>query len=216
MEIVAAPAHFQAAVQRQAQQGQVSHHVQNLVAHALIREAEALGVQNHGIIQDHGGAIRVSSQVGVGTEFVVDLPVMHAAVLPEREAPADAEASLPRGTRVLVVEDEMLIRLALQRMLEDLGAAVEAAPHATAALAALGKADYQAVICDLKMPGMDGKQFYREAVARWPALASRFIFCTGDTLNPDTTAFAAQHHLPLLAKPFLVSEVAVTVAAVVA
>ncbi len=159
----------------------------------------------HGLVQDHGGTIHVTSQVGVGTEFVVELPAAPAA-----PAPARAEtgpAALPEGTRVLVVEDEVLIRIALLRLLESLGVAAEAAPHAAAALQALEGNSYQVILCDLKMPGLDGKQLYRETLARWPELAQRFVFCTGDTLNPETVAFAEEHHLRLLAKPFLREDV---------
>jgi hypothetical protein len=166
----------------------------------------------HGIIEDHGGSISVSSRAEEGTEFVIELPATQQA-LPFAAA-AEAAAPLPPGLPVLVVEDEMLIRLALLRVLEDMGAAVDTAANGRAALTALADHSYRAIICDFKMPGMDGKQLYREAIERWPELAGRFIFCTGDTMSAETVAFVKQTGTRLLPKPFLTHDVQAALSAV--
>jgi PAS domain S-box-containing protein len=166
------------------------------------------------IISDHDGRISVSSRLGEGTEFLVELPTTTEPLVAEepRVLPAVSFA----GRRALVVEDELLVRLPLARMLEEMGLEVASAADAEAALQILTGGECEVIVCDMKMPGMDGRAFHDEVRRRWPSLARRFVVCTGDVPNPDTVAFAEAIGAPLLAKPFLAADVRAAIAEVLA
>jgi CheY-like chemotaxis protein len=74
------------------------------------------------------------------------------------------------------------------------------------ALARLEEINYGLVICDLKMPHIDGPGIYRALVQCGSPLQHRILFVTGDTMSPRTTEFLKSSGLPYLAKPFLVEE----------
>ena len=75
--------------------------------------------------------------------------------------------------------------------------------HAPAqALALLEKQKYDLILSDFHMPGMDGEQFYRLAIKRWPEMAKRIVFLTGDMVNPETKEFLQSTGNPHLSKPF--------------
>jgi CheY-like chemotaxis protein len=57
------------------------------------------------------------------------------------------------------------------------------------------------------MPGMSGTEVYRAVVEHRPELAHRFIFMSGDVLNPDLRDFATERGVGVLAKPFDVDAV---------
>jgi CheY-like chemotaxis protein len=62
------------------------------------------------------------------------------------------------------------------------------------------------VICDLKMPNLDGPGLYRALLSRESPLQQKLLFVTGDTMSPRTLEFLKSSGLPYLAKPFLVDE----------
>jgi len=65
---------------------------------------------------------------------------------------------------------------------------------------------YDLILSDLRMPELDGPGLYRALETRYPQLCQRFIFLTGDTLNPDTHALSVQHGVPQLFKPYTAAE----------
>jgi two-component system NtrC family sensor kinase len=75
-----------------------------------------------------------------------------------------------------------------------------------ALIAALGSG-YDAVICDLRMPDLDGPGLYRWMQTHHPALAERTLFVTGDALGPAAGRFLAESRRPVLEKPFVPAEV---------
>ncbi len=168
----------------------------------------------HGIVRGHGGSISVSSRPGEGSEFVVEFPALRDT--PESEQTETPPTPSLVGSCALVVDDEMLIRIALVRMLRGLGLEVIEARSGDEALRALDGANCQLIISDLKMPGMTGQELHAQVHSRRPELARRFIFCTGDTMNPETQAFVDAVGARLLVKPFLASEVEAAVSAVLA
>lgn len=113
--------------------------------------------------------------------------------------------------RVLVVDDEPAIRHAVGRLLRREGWEVVTAATAGEALAALETAPAQAVLLDYHLPGMSGAELGGEIVARWPALAGRLVFVSGD---PELTVDAfppAVRGARLMPKPFDLLELAAAV-----
>jgi CheY-like chemotaxis protein len=74
-------------------------------------------------------------------------------------------------------------------------------------LAALAERAYDVILCDMRMPDLDGSGFYRALERHHPHLRSRVIFLTGDVLSAEGQAFFAQSGRPRVIKPFKAAEV---------
>jgi signal transduction histidine kinase/BarA-like signal transduction histidine kinase len=160
----------------------------------------------YAIIQDHGGRIRLESQAHGGASFYVELPVSggNAAAKKPRMTPPPMEAV--RGASVLIVEDEQALAAAVADSLTDAGLEVEHAGDGQEALARIQKRLYDLVICDLKMPRVDGMTLYRAVAAAAPALARRVIFVTGDVAGTEAERFLEDSGCRWLAKPFRLAD----------
>jgi CheY-like chemotaxis protein len=108
---------------------------------------------------------------------------------------------------ILIIDDEPSIQQALRRLLRRSGHAITTATNGMEGLAAVSARAYEVILCDMRMPVLDGMGFYRELERRYPHLLSRVIFLTGDVLNPEAEVFFAQVGNPCLLKPFKAQEV---------
>jgi CheY-like chemotaxis protein len=156
----------------------------------------------HSIVAALDGRIEVTTEVDAGTTFRVILP---AAPPLESTAPAPppAAAPAPRRRQVLVIDDEPVVRQMVAAMLRAGGCDVTEADGGRAGLAlALGPRRFDAIVCDLVMPDVDGAAIHATVAAADPAAARRLVFITGGAVSPQTGAFLARDDVAVLAKPF--------------
>jgi two-component system NtrC family sensor kinase len=99
------------------------------------------------------------------------------------------------------------VQRALGRLLQRNGHEVTTAANGHEGLSALQAQTYEVILCDMRMPDLDGPGFYRELERRYPHLLPRLIFVTGDELSPEAQAFFDQVDCPRLVKPFRAAEV---------
>jgi two-component system cell cycle sensor histidine kinase/response regulator CckA len=156
-----------------------------------------------GIIQEHHGSIGVRSEFGVGTVFTLTFPVSESVQL--RESAISSTASpLTGGIRVLVVDDESMVRTVLRRLLNLRGHEVTEADSGAAGLLCLESDTFDAIITDQGMPEMNGREFAARVRERRPDLP--IILLTGDTYHGQADSVISA----VLAKPFKVDEVEAT------
>jgi PAS domain S-box-containing protein len=158
----------------------------------------------YAIVQEHGGRIRLESRPNAGASFYVELPVSGSRLPPASSSAGHLQGSVDTvaGASILVVEDEPHLASAVVDALRDAGYLVDHASDGEEALAKVKAQAFDLVVCDLKMPRLDGKAFYRMLSAAAPALATRVIFVTGDVAGTEAEQFLKESACRWLAKPF--------------
>jgi signal transduction histidine kinase len=159
------------------------------------------------IVEGHGGTIQLISQPGHGTTIRVMLPVVTLEASSSQEPPDAVAPSQAQGAAVLIIDDELSMQRALKRLLQRRGHAVVTATNGVEGLEALEERSYDVILCDMRMPDLDGPGFYREIERRHPHLRSRIIFLTGDVLSPEAQDFFDQIDSPHLVKPLKMRDV---------
>lgn len=165
----------------------------------------------YGIVTDHGGSITADSEPGKGAVMTIRLPVTGPEEAPAAPAPPTATDGAHGGAdlRVLVVDDEQVVRDVVTHVLELQGYEVDAAGDAAEALEKLRSGTYDAMLTDLRMPGeLDGMGLHRRVRETHPALADRVVFMTGDVLENDLFRDIEALGLPYVRKPFDIRELA--------
>jgi len=154
-----------------------------------------------GIMTRHQGEIQVESTLGRGTTFVISLPV--PAELPT-DTSTGRSATVPKGRRVLVVEDNPEILQSLGELLRDTGCQVFLAPDGLAAISRLESEGVDLVLTDLAMPGASGWEVATACRERYPSTPIGLITGFGDRLEPDKIE---RHGIQfVVAKPFTSTE----------
>jgi signal transduction histidine kinase len=173
----------------------------------------------HRFMEHFGGRVEAGSRPGGGARFTLtfqaaeadpDDPESPASGVGARALDAASGGSAvdtEAAPRILVVEDEAPIRDLHRRLLVRLGLHPLLAESASMARELMEEeGEIGAVLCDVKMPGETGLEFYRWLQGHRPELAQRLLFVTGDVGDPELLALLAERPDLFLHKPFSMEE----------
>lgn len=171
-----------------------------------VGEGTGLGLSvAYAILQEHGGRISVDASPLGGARFRVELPVSRTQGATARNRARSAPSmEVVKGATVLLVEDEQALAFAVAEGLRDAGLVVTYASDGAEALAHLSGQRFDLVVCDLKMPKVDGFEVYRQLMQQ--SSPPPVIFVTGDSADPEAEAFLAEPGRRWLPKPFRLND----------
>jgi signal transduction histidine kinase/CheY-like chemotaxis protein len=164
----------------------------------------------YGIINDHKGEITIEN-TGHGTVAQIKIPAAvpsENTVAPSVDPPEQSAQNLQSRTDaywIMVVEDEE----ELQHLMTDALSPyfhVRCFRNGRDACDNIDACAWDLIISDLRMPEMDGMEFFQEIKQRCPNLVRRFIFVTGDTYDREVKHFLEDSGVPFIRKPFRIRE----------
>jgi PAS domain S-box-containing protein len=176
----------------------------------------------HSLMTEHKGRISYQKSSLGGAAFILDFPVAAAkspsatgecmtSFITTKPAPDDPACA----GNILVLDDEKSIAEMIGEMLGLLGYRTTVCCLAAHALEEIDRQNFDLIISDFRMPGINGRQFYGLAVEKKPELASRIVFLTGDVVNTETQEFLKSLGNPHIGKPFNLNSVKKVVAEVI-
>ncbi|HEX7048671.1 MAG TPA: ATP-binding protein [Longimicrobiales bacterium] len=154
------------------------------------------------IVEAHGGVVEVDGgQVG-GAILRLRLQAADAEVVATETVAHEPGSTPRRGLRVLVIDDEPELQRAMHRVLAHLGCEVTSALTGEEGYDRARTEAFDLILCDIRMPGMHGRDLYTRLSAEAPEAARVMAFMTGDTLTGQIRRFLESSGRPALAKPF--------------
>lgn len=172
---------------------------------------------SRGLAEAQGGNLSLLDSAQCGAAFEFRLPEVEkdsdiATAVSANGAGTDP-AHMNNGhaaRRAIVVDDEAEIAVLLAEALRQVGYVCDVATggREAQAMIAANAGGYDAIVCDLRMPDIDGPRLYRWLADHHPALAERTLFVTGDALGSTAGRFLAESQRPVLEKPFALADVA--------
>ena len=166
-----------------------------------IGKGTGLGLsQVYGFARQSGGGVHIASSPGRGSEIRLYLPPLIADKAAPSPEPADVDAALPNGHRLLLVEDDADVAAIALDQLESFGLDVEWVENGPEALKALERARFDVMLTDVVMPGgMSGVDLARQAARDWPQMR---IVLTSGYVGDDVDQVLADTPWPFLRKPY--------------
>ena len=162
---------------------------------------------SYGLINEHGGEITVASTPGEGTTFTIVLPIIAEAPPADSDmGPTPHPPPRLRRKKGVVVDDEPNVAQMLSTTLQCMGHQAEAVSSGREALEKIASQAYDSIICDMRMPAVDGRQIYQFIQRQHPDLLNRLVFSSGDTVSEEHKQFFQDTQCLFLPKPFRLEE----------
>ena len=165
---------------------------------------------SHRIVNSHNGVLSVHSVEEKGATFFVRLKAV-ADFVDLQTLPVEEQEQSGRLS-ICLVDDEVGVTELMRDILEEAGHQVDVQNDPVNALAQVASKKFDIILCDMKMAGIDGREFYRRVVENDPTCASNFAFVTGDTMSPQVANFLISTSVPYLEKPIVPKDLIALVA----
>jgi len=163
-----------------------------------------------GVVTGHGGKIRAANRGSGGASIMLEFPRKSAQIVhggpPAAETRAAPEPALqPRGRRVLIADEVVVVQELLVDMLEEGEHHIDTAVTGADAMSRAVSDDYDLLIVDMRLPDMTGRQIYDQLADLRPEMLRRLVFMTAGPVPAETEEFLRRTGAPCLVKPFEVA-----------
>lgn len=162
----------------------------------------------HSIVEHNGGALQVQSEEGVGSTFIVRLPIDQGSRLQTMKKAVDQKRTAPSSEevcRILVVDDERLLNEMLQECLRAAGYEVDGAYDGVEGIGQLRYKKYNLLMLDIRMPRKDGLEVLKFVKDEYPEMP--VIIVTGLASMEEIKATIKNGAFACIKKPFQLDKV---------
>ena len=148
---------------------------------------------------------------GKGESIFIETPILATKAEKEINEKHAIQIINAKGESGLIIDDEIYVADMLSKFLNREGYVIDKVTDGKIGLEKLYSTHYDFILCDIKMPGMDGMTLYRKLLERKYSNLDKIIFITGDTINEDIQDFFKIVKNQILSKPFDLEEAKKTI-----